>query len=292
MSRSRIDRNSLVRAAIASLVLHLLAVPLFTTADVSHDPLFAHADGRSDEATHVSTITFDRARGVAARRERTSFERPRPHPATSPVVASARVVPTTKPDRRPLTTERREHSTERARPRQTTGSALAAGDRAVARVASPRRAAIALTLQTAAPERDAATPMLAITPAARESETPAPERVQSKPAAMPPPIATPETPLAAVAARDGDIPPGGWGQSFAKPLVADEATLAELRAKYRGLRAIAIDVDASGHATHVAIPESVTGDARVELARVLSNARYVPAECNGLRCTGTMLLVL
>ena len=150
-------------------------------------------------------------------------------------------------------------------------------------------ARLALTLATAPPEA---------TPAARASESrPAPlaSPREPVPASTPPPDATvapAETPLAVAVVRAGDVAPGGWGQSFAKPLVADDDALATLRAKYRGMRGIAIDVDPSGHATRIEIPDGVSGDDREELMRALSAMRYVPAECNGLRCAGTMQLVL
>jgi hypothetical protein len=42
----------------------------------------------------------------------------------------------------------------------------------------------------------------------------------------------------------------------------------------------------------VALPASLAADARTELERKLMEMRYVPAECNGLRCQGTLELVL
>lgn len=281
MSRSKADRNSLGRAAIASLALHLLAVPLFTPAGAAHDTRFARAEAGGDETTHVSTITFDRAH---RRPSLAALERPRPHHASPPVARIARiarVATPAKPAREPVGPVAARH----------VASAGGGGRSAEARTTTARRAGIALALETAAPERDAAP--RALPPIVREAETPAQPSAPAKPTTIPPTSAAPDTPVAvAVAPHDGDVAPGGWGQSFANPLVADEATLAGLRAKYRGLRAIAIDVDASGHATRVEIPESVTGDAREELARILSGARYVPAECNGLRCTGKLVLVL
>lgn len=277
MSRSKTDRNSLGRAAIASLALHLLAVPLFTPAGVAHDTRFARAEAGGDETTHVSTITFDRAH---RRRSLAAVERPRPHHALPPVARIARVAAPAKPAREPAGLVAARHV-----------ASVGGGGRSAEARTTTHRPGIALALETAAPERD---PAPRSRPAiVREVETPAPPSAPEKPAATPPAPAAHDTPIAVAAAlHDGDVAPGGWGQSFAKPLVADETTLATLRAKYRGLRAIAIDVDASGHATRVEIPESVTGDAREELARVLSSARYVPAECNGLRCTGTLVLVL
>jgi len=86
------------------------------------------------------------------------------------------------------------------------------------------------------------------------------------------------------------MPPGGWGQSFGHPLIADDAQLAELKSRYHLTAAIAIEVD--GHAMRVALPASLAAHARTELERKLMEMRYVPAECNGLRCQGTLELVL
>lgn len=151
------------------------------------------------------------------------------------------------------------------------------------------RGAIAIVLQTPAPEGNEppdATSQPTLAPEPLVTTTPV--EGANGPASAP----HESTAMQVVAARDGDAPPGGWGQSFAKPLVADESALATLHARFRGVRAIAIDVDASGRATHVAIPESVTGEARADLARTLLALRYVPAECNGLRCVGTLQLAL
>lgn len=159
-------------------------------------------------------------------------------------------------------------------------------------------ATIALTLRTPQPERNARddarpspAPEVIIAPAAPNTANSIPT---SESTSVPPSAAAIATPvvIARAAGASADDAPGGWGQTFARPLVADEAELAALRSRFPGIRTIAIDVDASGRAIHVAIPASVTGDARAELARTLLALRYVPAECNGLRCTGTMQLAL
>ena len=84
-----------------------------------------------------------------------------------------------------------------------------------------------------------------------------------------------------------DAPPGGWGQNFRDPVVLDEGALASLRARYRGVVAH-VDVDEDGHAVRVSIDGSVDADARAEIERRLLATRFVPAECNGLRCAATL----
>lgn len=273
MSRPQTDRHALVRAAIASLALHLLAVPLFAVVGGPRGTGTARALEPTNETTHVAYFAIESrsARPVTARRpvakgivaiisqrhwrEPSRIARPRAAPA---------------PSMKALPAGRRARSLRASRPNAPKDPFAPGSAAAAQRIA---RAALALTMQTPAPER---------------SVTPEAPRV---PASVQPATAT-EAPLAIVAARQGEIPPGGWGQSFANPLVADEDILATLRAKYRGVRTIAIDVDASGRATHVTLPESVTGEARAELARQLLALHYVPAECNGLRCTGTLELAL
>ncbi|GAC1299631.1 MAG: hypothetical protein NVSMB19_04310 [Vulcanimicrobiaceae bacterium] len=261
MSRSQTDRHALARAALVSFGLHLLAIPLFTLGGSIHVAGAARDGAAGNETTHVAYVTRDR--------------RPRAAPLSSQIrqrAAHATIAP--------------------ALQRRTLGSS--------ARGAVARRkaaAALAVTPATVRPKR--------IPPRVRPRITATPEAVRTPDAALPPPAdvaavttlppdaeAPSDVRPAVSAPPDGESPPGGWGQSFAKPLVADDAALATLHAKYGGIRTIAIDVDAAGHATHVAIPDSVTGEARAELARTLLAMRYVPAECNGLRCTGTLQLIL
>ena len=87
-----------------------------------------------------------------------------------------------------------------------------------------------------------------------------------------------------------EVPNGGWGQNFANPLLADESALDDLRAKYHG--SASVQVDESGHAVKVVINGALSADARAEIEKRLMALRYVPAECNGLRCGGTLQLTL
>ncbi|MBD5656323.1 MAG: hypothetical protein IAI50_14255 [Candidatus Eremiobacteraeota bacterium] len=88
------------------------------------------------------------------------------------------------------------------------------------------------------------------------------------------------------------MPPGGWGQSFEKPLIADDAALADLRSRYHARSAVTVDVDEAGHATRIVLPSGLTDDVRAEIEKRLRELRYVPAECNGLRCDGTLQILI
>jgi hypothetical protein len=88
------------------------------------------------------------------------------------------------------------------------------------------------------------------------------------------------------------MPAGGWGQNFDKPLVADESVLSALRARFHGSATVTVLVDDSGRATKVIVPDALPGDARDEIERLLLTLRYVPAECNGLHCSGALQIIL
>jgi hypothetical protein len=110
---------------------------------------------------------------------------------------------------------------------------------------------------------------------------------------MPTPSATPAATVAEASSTRGiEVPPGGWGQNFESPIVADDATLAELRARYHDVAGVSVEVDDSGHATRVTLPNGLPDDVRADLERRLLELRYVPAECNGLRCAGTLAFSL
>ena len=118
-------------------------------------------------------------------------------------------------------------------------------------------------------------------PAAPEIASPAPavaEREDVQPS--PSPIAT----------QASDLSAGGWGQNFAKPLIADETALDDLRAKYHG--SAKVSVDETGRAVKVVVSNGLPPDVRLEIETRLLSLQYVPAECNGLRCSGTLSVTL
>jgi hypothetical protein len=114
-------------------------------------------------------------------------------------------------------------------------------------------------------------------PAAPEVASPAPAVAERQDVEPPP------SPLATQAS---DLSAGGWGQNFAKPLIADEAALDDLRAKYHGTANVM--VDETGRATKVVVIGALPPDVRLEIETRLLSLHYVPAECNGLRCGGTL----
>lgn len=154
-----------------------------------------------------------------------------------------------------------------------------------------RSGALALTIVTPPPERSAA----AIVPqAARTILRPAAVQAAPSPSAAPHFVAAApsasEPPQTSI--RGADVPSGGWGQTFVKPLVADDDALASVRADYHASVVATVDVDESGRATRVTLPASFAGDAKSEIEKRLLALRYVPAECNGLRCTGTLQVTI
>ena len=86
----------------------------------------------------------------------------------------------------------------------------------------------------------------------------------------------------------GEVPAGGWGQSFEHPLIADEGVLNDLRAKYHFGAAITVDVDQNGRAVKIDFPPAVPDDVREEIEKRLIALHYIPAECNGLRCAAPL----
>jgi len=65
-----------------------------------------------------------------------------------------------------------------------------------------------------------------------------------------------------------------------------------LRAKYHFAAAITISVDENGRAVKVNVPASVPTDARDEIQKRLAALRYIPAECNGLRCAALLSITI
>ena len=115
------------------------------------------------------------------------------------------------------------------------------------------------------------------------------------PAASPSPAPTPTAAPAladAGSAHGIDVPAGGWGQNFERPIVADETALADLKTRYHDVARASVDVDETGHAVSVTLPAGLPQDLRADLERRLMELRYVPAECNGLHCAGTLQLTL
>ncbi len=125
------------------------------------------------------------------------------------------------------------------------------------------------------------------------STTPAPQHSDAAPAVQTTTAPVAVTLTSDVPARSGvDVPSGGWGQSFEHPLIADDSALNDLRAKYHFSAAITINVDENGHCVKITFPPAVPDDARDEIQKRLAALRYIPAECNGLRCAAPLSVTL
>jgi hypothetical protein len=264
----RSDRHYLKRSLAVSAGLHLMLVPLLiaTMPALLGADLSATAAAFSDREA-VTTVSY------------LSIEH-RARPKARPVPAPVRAVPLPAP------------------PRLTTVAAAAPRHIAVPRLSVGRRAHV-----PKGPVRSVAALFEAAAPARRNVQTANSAEPQAVAAPVPALAATPApapstSPVAAAALADAssprfiDVPQGGWGQNFERPIVADDAALADLRSRYHDVARVSVEVDDSGHATHVFLPNGLADDERAELERRLMALRYVPAECNGLHCAGTLQLTL
>jgi len=273
MSQSRADRFSLKYALGLSTVLHLLLAPFFmvsTALLIGAGHSLQSASLPSDEHASVSMITIEhRAQRSVAR-----HVAPAKNEVTDAVQHTLALV------RAPDATNTRAQAIVRAATREA---------RTIARASSVALGAV----------RDfvGSRPAVAATLEPREASAVAAPAAPAAPAALAAPATA--TPAAAIVltssvqpASNRDGPNGGWGQNFERPLLADENAITDLRAKYHSSATISISVDENGRAISVFIPDSLSSDARSEIQKRLTALRYVPAECNGLRCQGTLQLVI
>jgi hypothetical protein len=262
----RSDRRYLKRSLGLSIGLHCLALPalvaIFLSAQWGNDAAQGAAFEKR-ETTTISYLTIDHRipphRSPARARER----------VLPPPVVPRRVVPL----ERPLLAHRAMvHTTGPVVLIAIADSAAhAAKHVAVVTVAEP-------SAQDRAPAADA---------------VPAPVLEQSPaPTPLPTISASPAVIAEDKSARGSDVPPGGWGQSFEHPLVADDVALGDLRSKYHAASHASIAVDESGKPVKVTLPAGLSDDVRADLEHALMQLRYVPAECNGLHCPGTLELTL
>ena len=263
MSHSQ-GRLSLKRALGFSAVLHLILGALFLSGDLLAVHGAEYAAGRdAAETTHISYLTFDRRpktqpkpvveRAVAVRTEAAPRANRASAPARQPLPIPERAV-SGKPAARA--------KDARFMPALTTGS-------------QDERSPQTVVARAVAPP---------VVTSATAHETPEAMHAAAVAAA---PAAAPPVQAAEASVHGIELPPGGWGQ-IDKPLIADEAALADIRSRYHAGSAVTIEVDEAGHAIRISLPDDLTGDARLELEKRLRELRYVPAECNGLRCGGTL----
>jgi len=82
---------------------------------------------------------------------------------------------------------------------------------------------------------------------------------------------------------------GGLFSENYPPALADPADLAVIRARHGGHTPVSaeIDIDETGRAIDVRFASPVPDEAPEIRAELLA-LRYVPADCNGLHCGGTL----
>ncbi len=270
MSPSRSNRHAFRRAFALSVGLHFCAALFVVTGSLPMGSGTVQSGGRAFETTRVSYLTIERR--VTARREPAATVALRPAPAKTAPPKTVALKPAA----------RRSPAARRAAP--ASGQHVA-----------EKRFALPLGLATEGPERRIAAasppPSGPLRATAHATSSPAPSPSPSEAA-----TASPEPAKAGaseqLAARGVDVPPGGWGQSFERPLVADESALETLRTRYHASGSVRVEVDDAGRATRVSLPAGLPDDVRAELERRILELRYIPAECNGLRCTGTLQLMI
>jgi hypothetical protein len=166
--------------------------------------------------------------------------------------------------------ERPAAAVPRTAPPRLPGAAAAGRPYRLARTKTPPRPTPAFV---------AAMPSATLTPAA----APALAAATPSPPPSPPPSATP-SPAAVVAASFGGL----FSQNYPPALTAP-GDLAEIRALVGGHARIRVDVDETGQATDVHFVAPIS-DPQIEqeVRGKLLALHYVPADCNGLHCEGTI----
>jgi hypothetical protein len=193
-------------------------------------------------------------------------------------------------EHRPRTTAQRpRHVRETRRPARAPVVFVERAVAAVPRTAPPRfTGAILKSSRTLPLVRAKAPPrptlvLVAATPEA--TSTPAPVVAVAPPSPTPTPTPSPApTQAAVVAASFGGL----FSQNY-PPALAAPSELAEIRALAGGRARIRGDVDETGQATDVHFVAPVS-DPQIEqeIRGKLLAFHYVPADCNGLHCEGTL----
>jgi len=270
MSQSRSERFSIRHALGLSTVLHALIAPLFIVSSValvgagqSAEPL----GFRGGEMATVTTMTIEhrqRQRATPLNVQRRSLAEKKVTPKQAHPIAR--------------------HATAVDTPAQGSSRATARRGRIAAAEGS---AVLSVVRNSVLTQPDAAATL-----APKAEASPA-----SAPTTAPGPPSQPTAAAVVVAAamqsgRGYDSPNGGWGQYFERPLIADEGPLNDLRSRYHFSATITVSVDENGRATKVTFPNAVPTDVRPDLEKRLTSLRYVPAECNGLRCSASLSIVI
>lgn len=273
MSHPYRKSSTFVRALLLSLMLHALAIATLVIVR-------ERAGVGPTDVTVTTIVALPTTRSQAI-----SFDAPAAPQHRTVTIASAEIV---------RVVSRSARAPKRAP--QTSASQLVA--RRVARAPS-RGATDAPRIATLAPV-DAESESGARAPAYPAPTAPSdPPRAGAavvtstpRPASSPTPTPAPAVATPSPSAGERTIAAGGWGQTFEQPLVADDALLDALRARYPRSRGIRVEVDDAGRAMRVTFSDNLAQDIRAAIERALMEARYVPAECNGLPCDGTLRLEL
>ena len=281
MSNGRSTGFSLRRALIVSAALHFVAAALLVVGPRSSASSTGQGSGVSSEAVRVSTITIAFRPHAAAVKSA----------ASAPVRSSTVVVKTARTPKKGVVSIA---PAKLAHP----APARVAGAQALAHRASKAVVASASVARDEAGQRlDETTRERATNPnetgaGATAAPTPTQEKL-AVPLVAPSPTATPLAETVALAQNHApiDAPNGGWGQS-AKPIVEDDDELVKLRAAAHASGKVSIEIDDRGNATRVTLPPSLSSDLRAELEKEFLAMHYLPAECNGLKCVGTLQLTL
>jgi hypothetical protein len=160
-----------------------------------------------------------------------------------------------------------------------------------------RRAAVSLPLRPAASARAARAaiherPRMTVALAAAPTTAPTPSRTvaAAPPTPTPTPLPTPApaaTAATVAAANDGGLFSQDYPPAFTAP-----GEFAALRARLTAPVHIRIEVDENGRATDVLFVRPLADPAVAQQIRSeLLALHYVPADCNGLHCEGTLEIV-
>jgi outer membrane biosynthesis protein TonB len=129
---------------------------------------------------------------------------------------------------------------------------------------------------------------LALAPPSPAALATAPAAPTAQPALntpAPPPVPSPSATARTVEAASF----GGLFSQNYPPALAAPTELAQIRSRLRGPIRIRIDIDETGRATDVrfvrALPDAALED---EIRSQLLALHYIPADCNGLHCEGTL----
>ena len=270
MSQSRAERFSLKYALGLSAVLHFLLAPLFLISAallIGVGQSLQSPSSPSAEQASVSTITVE--------------HRPQPSVARHVAPAKSELASTLQRALARTVAHTVAHVPAPTAPTTHAQAFVRAATREARTIARASGAALGAVRDFVGPQ-----PAVAATLEPRAATVIA----VSAPPASASTAAIVLTSVQPALGRDG--PNGGWGQNFEKPLVADESALADLRSKYHASATISVVVDENGHAIKIYIPDSLSSDARSEIERRLIALRYVPAECNGLRCQATLQILI